>query len=116
VTTNFTLALNQSNDETIILTLTESDTGEPYPLAGAAVEFLIKTSSATADSDPSTVVLSTTGGEVVIVDEATGECQVNVPASALPTPGPFWWRVDVLGSGGSPRKTGGCGNLNINPM
>jgi hypothetical protein len=120
VTTSYTIGLNQNNDEVVQLTFTEadpSDSGTPLVLTGLEVEFFIKASKTTPDTAASTVKLTTVGGQITIVNAAEGICQVAIPAADIAVYGALWWRADVVGVGDvPPRKTAGCGNLNILPM
>ena len=116
MTTSYALTVNQGNDELIELTITDADTSEPYPIGTVHVEFYIKTTSTTPDGDPSTHKLSTVTGEITAVDVTEGIMQVAIPSTVLSASGAFWWRADVVGLAGSPRKTGGCGNLTITPV
>jgi hypothetical protein len=101
------LTLLQHNDEVVDLTFTDDDTGLPYAFpSGTSVEFFIKSSQTTPDTDTGTIKLSTETGEITITDAANGKCQVAVPASATSLAGHFWWRADAVGAGGTPRKTG----------
>jgi hypothetical protein len=115
VTTNYTLTLNENNDEVVKLTITNADTGAPYPLTGGVVvNMYLKTTENTPDSDPSTVTLSSSGGQITITDANNGICQAAVPATALAVSGAKWWRADVVGPGG--KKTASYGNLNVRPL
>jgi hypothetical protein len=120
VTTNYTIALNQNNDEVVQLTITEADPGDSgtlFNLTGLEVEFFIKTSKNTPDSDPATVKLTTVGGQVVLTNPTKGIATVTIAAANIATAGALWWRCDVVNMGdAAPRKTAGCGNLNIQPV
>jgi hypothetical protein len=120
MTTNYTIALNQNNDEVVQLTFTEADptdSGTPFNLAGLEVEFFIKPTRTTPDSASGVVKLSTVGGQIVVTNATEGIATVTIPAADLATAGALWWRVDVVDVGDlAPRKTAGYGNLNIFAM
>jgi hypothetical protein len=120
VTANYTIALNQNNDEVVLLTFTEadpSDSGTPFNLTGLEVEFFIKTSKTTPDTDPATVKLTSVGGQVVLTNPAKGIATVTIAAANIATAGALWWRCDAVNVGdAAPRKTAGYGNLNVLPM
>jgi hypothetical protein len=117
VTTSYIITLNQNNDEVVQLTLTDADpanSGTPYVVpTGGDVQFYAKTSETTPDSDAATVKLTLLNGQIVAIDSALGVYQVTIPAADLAVAGAKWWRCDVVGVGGAPRKTAGCGALNI---
>lgn len=106
------LTLYESNDETILVTITTNvpSPGTPLDLTGVVVEAFVKVAAATADSDPGVWTGSTATGEVVITDAAAGEVEVNVPGSAITTT-KGWWRCDTVAAG--KRKTASYGPLTI---
>jgi hypothetical protein len=118
MTTNYNIALNQNNDEVVQLSFTDADplnSGTPYPLTGAInVEFFIKASKTATDL--SGTMLSTQGGQITITNAQEGICTVAIPAADIAAAGALWWRADVVGTSGSPRKTAGFGYLNITAM
>jgi hypothetical protein len=120
MTANYTISLNQNNDEVVQLTFTEadpSDSGTPFNLTGLEVEFFIKPTKTTADTASGVVKLTSTSGAITITNATGGVCQVSIPAADIATSGALWWRADVVNTGDvAPRKTAGYGNLNILPM
>jgi hypothetical protein len=117
MTTTYTLTLNQNNDETVQLTLTNADPGDsgtPYIVpVGGDVQFFCKTSQTTPDSDAATIKLTLLGGQITAINAAAGIYQAAVTAADIAIAGAKWWRCDVVGNGGAPRKTAGYGDLNI---
>jgi len=75
------------------------------------VEFYIKPSQDVADDDSRTMKLTSTAGEIEIVDRAVGTCIAHVPAIATAVAGMFWYHADAVGVGGRPRKTAARGPL-----
>lgn len=105
------LTVYELNDEQIGLVITEPDTGTAYDLTGADLEMLLKPSADTPDSDPGVVILSTTGGEIVVDDAAQGLATVAIARGDLATPGDLVWRVDVVRPG--TRRTAVYGPLRV---
>lgn len=75
-----------------------ADTAD-LPLAGATLNFYIKTSQVTPDGDPATILLSTSTGEIAI---SGAVATVTIAAAHLPVAGTFWYHLDVV-QGGAPR-------------
>ena len=90
------LKLIEGNPETVRETVTDDDTGSPYDLTGATINFYIKPSADTADTDPSVTKLSTSTSEITVTDAAGGVCTVAVPPQAA---GTLWRRLDVVTAG-----------------
>jgi hypothetical protein len=97
-----TLEQTAGNDETYTLTVTSEGTRQPFDLTGTTVEVYYKTTASTADTDPSTVKLSTATGEIVLTNPTAGLATVTSSA-AKQVAGNFWWRADVV-SGGTRRS------------
>lgn len=88
------LHLTQGDDQTVACTVTDDDTEGPANLSGAAVAMLIKPSKDTDDDDGAVITL-----DAAVTDAAAGECGVDVPASAVATAGPRWWKLIATASG-----------------
>jgi hypothetical protein len=114
MTSTFRMTLYQNNDETIDLPFTSEDAVYPLTAPGLEVDFFIKTSQATPDSDPSTIKLSTVTGDIVVSDGPDGVATLTLSHTHLQTPGLFWWRCDAVIQGS--RKTAGYGPLQIQAM
>ncbi|MFE3461385.1 hypothetical protein ACFXKD_27895 [Nocardiopsis aegyptia] len=105
------LILREGNDETLSLTVAEEDGGGPHDLTGATLELLIKTSEDAADSDPSTVLLSSTTSDITINSPAAGTATATIDRTHLQQPGTRFWRLDVVRPG--TRRTAIYGPLSI---
>lgn len=115
MTAQINLVLNERNDETINLTLLQPDGITPYDLTSAEVDFYIKPSAASEDTDIDVIKLSTTGGGVVVTSPPTaGLATVTIPTVDLQTPATRFWRVDVIAGG--QKKTAMFGLLQINDL
>ncbi len=106
------LTLNESNDETVDLTITSPVS---LTLADCSYELLIK-ASADADDDDATVL---TVGDGLTVDTtapaATSiDLTATIPAADLATPGRLFWRMDLLVGGA--RHTSMYGPLTIRDL
>lgn len=102
MTTTQRIVLGQNNDETVQIVVTKHDSipsDGVQDITGAIVDFYIKTTKETPDTDPSTVHLSTTTGEIILTNPTQGVAQVSVARTHLQTPGNLWYRVDVTSSG-----------------
>ncbi len=112
MTTTQRIVLGQNNDETVQVKVTKHDSipsDAVQDITGAVVDFYIKTTQQTPDTDPSTVHLSTTTGEIVLTNPTQGVAQISIARAHLQTPGNLWYRVDVTLSG--QLKTSGNGSL-----
>lgn len=110
MTVQGTLLLNQGNDETVSLALTQAS-GAAFNLTGSTVNFYIKPSALTPDSAATVIKLSTTTGEVVVTDQLGGLATVTIPASDLKIPVGRFWRCDVVQ--GSTTKTALFGQVQV---
>lgn len=92
------LTLRENNDETIALTITAEVPG--YDLTAVTrLEFYLKINDCYADTDPATLLLSSTDpSEMVIVsqDAAAITATVQVPASALSGGYDRFYHLDAL--------------------
>ncbi|WP_173390957.1 hypothetical protein [Actinomadura litoris] len=88
------LTLVQGDDQSFAFTVTDDDAQAPANLAGAAVRMLIKPSKDTDDEDATVVTLT-----AAVTDAAAGECEADVPASAVATAGARWWKLTATRSG-----------------
>lgn len=106
--------LFQNNDETVKLVFSDpasSPENGPYSLSGLTLNFYLKPSADTPDSDPSVVKLSTGSGEIVVTDAANGLATVTIAKADLPTAGTYFARVDAVQAGVT--KTAGFGPVTI---
>lgn len=90
------LKLIEGNPETVRETVTDDDTGLPLNLTGKTINFYVKPSADTADTDPAVTKLSTATSGVTVTDAANGVCAVAVPAQVA---GTLWRRLDVVTAG-----------------
>jgi hypothetical protein len=112
MTTTQRIVLGQNNDETLQTTITSHDSTPSdgaQNITGMQLDFYIKTTENTPDTDPATVHLSTLTGEIVLTNPTAGIAQISVARTHLQTPGNMWYRLDVLASG--QLKTAGNGPL-----
>jgi hypothetical protein len=93
------LKLIEGNPETVRETITDDDTGAALNLTGKVINFYVKPSADTVDTDPAVTKLSTATGEITMTDAANGICTVAVPPQAA---GTLWRRLDVV-TGGQPK-------------
>jgi hypothetical protein len=104
--------LAQFNDETLALTITSG--GSAQNLTGVELDVFLKTKSGVADTDPSTIKLSTVTGEVVITNAGGGLATVAIPATDLLTLGIGFWRTDLVVSG--KRNTAIFGTVSVTAL
>ena len=114
MTAQINLQLNERNDETINLVLLMPDGVTPYNLNGAVVNFWIKPSSMSADTDVDVIQLSTATSGVTVTNAAGGLATVTVPLADMHTPVARFYRVDVLAGGQA--KTAIYGLLQITDL
>lgn len=87
----------EGNDPSLLFTIKAN--GAAIDLTGATVEFYIKENTSKSDTDPSTVKLSTTGGQITILSPATaGQCRVDVTSANLGGLKQQVYRLDVIKS------------------
>jgi hypothetical protein len=92
------IVLGQYNDETLNLAITSG--GGVLNITGLTIEVYFKTNAAALDTDPGTVKLSTTTGEVVITSGSGGLATVSIPSADLQlTTAPTFWRCDIVNAG-----------------
>lgn len=114
MTTTRRLIVGLNNDETLQATITSHDSvpsDQPINITGMQLDFYIKTSQTTLDSDAATVHLSTLTGEITLTNPTAGVAQVFIAHTHLQSSGDRWYRLDVL-SGGQ-LKTAGEGVLTV---
>jgi hypothetical protein len=100
-----TLPLLQNADQTVQVDVFQPGTpppGVPFDLTSLQVDFYIKRSQDTLDSDPSTVKLSTLTGEIALSTPPGGSvlCRVTVTIARAKVPAALpngFWRCDVVG-------------------
>lgn len=114
------LTLYSGADQTVLIDINDPETfppGEDVNLTGLEIDFYIKVTAETSDTAPSTVKLSTTGGDITISTAPNhtipARATVSISKTVVPT-GLFGvWRCDVLGAKKVPCGYGPC---NILPM
>lgn len=114
MTTTRRVVVGQNNDETLKATITNHDsvpTDAVVNITGMQLDFYIKLAETTSDSDPSTVHLSTTSGEITLTDPVNGVAQIFISRTHLQTAGNLWYRLDVTSAGRL--KTAGKGTLAV---
>jgi hypothetical protein len=85
----------EDNDSVLVVTCRVD--GVPVDLTDTQVEFFLKATKATAESDA--VQYSTTNGAVTLFPQETetlGQCRVQVSAADIATPGHQRYRLDVI--------------------
>ncbi len=103
------LTLYQRNDETVTVTVTDADSGDPVDLSGAdEITMYVKAAPTTEDRDATTYTLST---GVTVTDGPGGVCTVAIPAADLANNWLKWWRLDVTAD--SATRTAAYGKLRI---
>ncbi len=114
MTTTQRVIVQQNNDETLQATITDHDSvpsDNVMNITGMQLDLYIKSTKETPDSDPSTVHLSTTTGEITLTDPTHGVARIFVARAHLQTAGTLWYKLDVL-SGGQ-LKTSGNGPFTV---
>ncbi|QUX25671.1 hypothetical protein K1J57_10165 [Nocardiopsis sp. MT53] len=91
--------------------MTDPDAGTAYDLTDAVLELVIKDTVDQLDTDPATVILSTTTGEITVVNAAQGLALAMINRGYLATPGDLVWRLDVVRAG--TRRTAIYGPLRV---
>lgn len=114
MTAQINLQLNERNDETINLVLFMPDGVTPYNLAGAVVNFWIKPSAMSNDTDVDVIKLSTGTSGVIVTNAAGGLATATIPLADLQLPVARFYRVDVVAGGQT--KTAIYGLLQIANM
>lgn len=110
--TQNSLNLFERNNDTVPLTITQTDVGAAEDLTSKTVEVYFKTSADISDADATTVRYGSDTGEVTITDAVNGKCQFVVSDSVVDTPGEYtFWRVDLLE--GTARRTCGYGAVSV---
>ena len=89
------LRLVEGNDTTVTLTATR-DAAPLNLVSGVGLELYLKTTEYEADADA--IVLTRSGGEIVVTDEDAGEAEAVIDGS-LVTTGLTFWRYDVIETG-----------------
>jgi hypothetical protein len=93
------LTVFQANNEGLDLAITDETSGAAQDLTAKTLHLLIKTSQLTADSDMTTITLTSAGLNPPIVidtDPVTGLATVTIPYSDLTGAANLWWRLDVV--------------------
>jgi hypothetical protein len=108
------ITLAEFNDETLALAITSS--GSPLNLTGLTLEMYLKTASGVADTDPSTLKLSTVTGEIVITNPTGGLATAAIASSHLQPGGTAygWYRLDTINAG--KRNTAIFGKVGITSL
>jgi hypothetical protein len=108
------ITLRENNDETLRMTIVPCDPTEDLT-AVTSLEVLLKTSRCTSDTDPSTLLLSSSvPAEVQITSQTAAQiiALAHIPGTALTPPYERFWRVDGLGSSGA-RRTAMFGPVTV---
>jgi hypothetical protein len=104
--TRASLEVIEGNAETIDVVITAENGGAATDLTGLTVEYLIKETPETPDTEA--LILSTATGAITITDAAAGKCRVALPAQSA---GQRWRRLDVVS--GPDRRTAIYGWLTV---
>lgn len=109
------LTLGEFNDVTVNLAFTASG-GGALNITGATIDVFLKTAAGVADTDPSTIKLSSAGGSpaVTIISGVGGTANVAIPAADVISLGITFWRADVVLS--SLRNTAMYGPVTVTPL
>jgi hypothetical protein len=84
-------------------------------LTGLEVDMFLKQVAGQQDSDPSTIKLSTTTGEITITNPAGGLATAIIPDADMDSTDIGFYRVDVLDGSGN-RNTALFGKVTIIPL
>lgn len=106
------ITLMEHNDETLDVVIKKNGTN--LNITGYTIEAYLKTSATTADTDGTTIKLSTATGEITITDAPNGAAEVAIPATDLADVTHTFWRLDVLLSG--KRNTVFSGKVTVTPL
>ena len=112
MTTTQRLVVQQNNDITLQATIMERDsipTDGPFNITGMKLDFWIKDSELTSDTDPDTIHLSTLTGEIVMSNPPAGIATIFIARSHVLEFGEQWYRLDV--TSGLTVRTEGNGTL-----
>jgi hypothetical protein len=104
--------LAEWNDETLNLTLTSG--GSALNITGMQLDVFLKTKAGVADTDGTTIKLSTVTGEVTITNGPGGLANVAVPAMDLSAVTIGFWRCDTVVGG--KRNTAIFGTVSVTPL
>lgn len=91
------LTLRQSNDETIRVIIVPDDPSDSL-LPITSLIFYLKDDVCTADTDTSTLKLTSTNpAQISIITHTATQivCDIYMPSSSLATPYPRAWRIDA---------------------
>lgn len=89
--------LGEFNDETLAVAITNG--GSAYDLTGKTLQALFKTAAGVADSDPSTITLTSPSGGITITNAVGGLANVAIPRADLANANITFWRCDVVSGG-----------------
>lgn len=90
----------QRNPDTSRITILDEATREAFDLAAVTeVQLVVKATRETDDAD-AIATLSTSTGEIAIIDPGAGVCEVTVPASVTADAGVVWYRLDAINPAG----------------
>lgn len=94
------ITLGEFNDESLSVAITQN--GSPFNLTGFSLTAYFKTAAGVADTDPSTITLSSTGGSppITITNAAGGLATIQIPRADLANASITFWRLDVVNGSG----------------
>jgi hypothetical protein len=108
------ITLGEFNDETLNVALTSS--GVALNLTGYTVEMYLKTGSGVADTDPSTLKLSSAAGSITIVSTTDGTLNCSISRNNLQVGANYtFYRIDIV-DGSLRRNTALYGTVTIRKL
>lgn len=111
---NVPLTLVENNDQVIAMTITPEDSGDDLTDV-TGLELYLKTSPSFADSDPTTLILTSADASEIDIDTQTATeitARAFVPATAVVDPYNRFWHLDAIGVGDT-RRTAFYGNVDV---
>jgi hypothetical protein len=115
------ITIGEFNDETIDLTITNNSSA--FNLTGYGLQVLLKTAAGVADTDPSTVILCTSGGSnytattaITVTNAAEGLATLVIPHSELGSTAFTFWRCDVTVVASDDQATAMYGTVTVKPL
>lgn len=110
------ITVGEFNDELIDVSVTSG--GSAFNLTGYTLKVYLKTASGIDDADPSTVVLSSTGGSpaITVVSAPAGTIQIRIAHADLTDATNIgFWRLDVIDGSGN-QNTAVYGTVTVIPL
>ena len=94
------ITLGEFNDEVINLAITNNNVALNLSSpVSYGLQALFKTAAGIDDTDPSTLILSTGNGGIVITNAAAGLATLTIPNADLQDTNFAFWRVDLTSAG-----------------